>query len=222
MGESIVGSRVLFVAVRVGLFEHDWALRRAPPSKLCSRRGHGPTSPSRSRSSIQSSRCERSSVRAVTGEEGATFCRAGGGLSSLHGVKITESFEVSRPVDQVWELFQDVPDLASCLPGAELTEDMGDGKFGGAVAVKLGPMTAKFEGEADVTVDTAARTGKVNGKGVDKRGGSQGRIKVDYALEAMEDGGTRVSPDERLETATSGHSLFKFFKLEIGVAAPLG
>ena len=117
----------------------------------------------------------------------------GGGFPSLNGVKITEAFEVSRPVDQVWELFQDVPDLATCLPGAEVTEDMGDGKFAGAIAVKLGPMTAKFEGQADVTVDTAARTGKVSGKGVDKRGGSQGRIKVDYALEAMEDGGTRVT-----------------------------
>jgi carbon monoxide dehydrogenase subunit G len=110
-------------------------------------------------------------------------------------VKITEIIEVRRPVDQVWKLFQDVPDLANCLPGAELTEDKGDGKFAGAVAVKLGPMTAKFEGEATVTADETARTGKVSGKGVDKRGGSQGQIKVDYSLESMDDGGTRVTVD---------------------------
>ncbi len=110
-------------------------------------------------------------------------------------MKITEVIEVRRPVDQVWALFQDVPDLANCLPGAELTEDKGDGKFAGAVSVKLGPMTAKFEGEATVTADETARTGKVSGKGVDKRGGSQGQIKVDYSLESMDDGGTRVTVD---------------------------
>jgi carbon monoxide dehydrogenase subunit G len=108
-------------------------------------------------------------------------------------VKITEIIEVSRPVDQVWELFQDVPELATCLPGAELTDDMGDGKYAGAVSVKLGPMTARFEGEATVTADPATRAGKVAGKGVDKRGGSQGQIKVDYSLESMDGGGTRVT-----------------------------
>jgi len=110
-------------------------------------------------------------------------------------VKITEIIEVKRPVDQVWSLFQDVPGLASCLPGAEVTEDRGEGVYAGTVSVKLGPMTATFEGEATVTSDEASRTGKVSGKGVDKRGGSQGQIKVDYALEAMEGGGSRVTVD---------------------------
>jgi len=112
--------------------------------------------------------------------------------ASLRRMKITETIEVSRPVDQVWELFQDVPDLATCLPGAELTEDKGDGKYAGAISVKLGPMTANFEGEATVTSDEGAKSGRVAGKGVDKRGGSQGRIKVDYSLETMDSGGTRV------------------------------
>ncbi len=109
-------------------------------------------------------------------------------------MKITEVIEVSRPIDQVWALFQDVPDLATCLPGAELTEDKGDGSYAGNVSVKLGPMTAMFEGEATVTADSATRAGKVSGKGVDKRGGSQAQMKVDYALEEME-GGTRVTVD---------------------------
>jgi carbon monoxide dehydrogenase subunit G len=107
-------------------------------------------------------------------------------------MKITETIEVGRPVDKVWELFQDVPQLATCLPGAELTEDKGGGKYAGAMSVKLGPMTANFEGQATVTADVDARTGKVSGRGVDKRGGSQGQIKVDYSLESMESGGTRV------------------------------
>ena len=107
-------------------------------------------------------------------------------------MKITQTIEVARPVDKVWELFQDVPELATCLPGAELTEDKGDGKYAGSMSVKLGPMTANFEGEATVTSDTATRTGKLSGRGADRRGGSQGQIKVDYSLEATDSGGTRV------------------------------
>ncbi len=97
-------------------------------------------------------------------------------------MKITQDFEVAQPVQTVWEFFQDVPSVAQCLPGAELTEDRGDGTYVGKVEVKLGPMSAAFEGEATVTPDEAAKTGMISGKGVDKRGGSRGQVKVEYRL----------------------------------------
>jgi carbon monoxide dehydrogenase subunit G len=106
-------------------------------------------------------------------------------------MKITETIEVQRDPAAVWDLFQNVPELAQCLPGAELTEDKGDGTYAGKVSAKLGPMTAMFEGEATVEVDPASRSGAVNGKGVDKSGGSVGQVKVKYGLEPM-DGGTRI------------------------------
>ena len=109
-------------------------------------------------------------------------------------MKITEVIEVGRKADQVWELFQNVSELALCLPGAELTEDKGNGTYSGRVSAKLGPMTATFEGEAVVTSDPATRTGSVKGKGVDRAGGSVGQVNVSYALEATA-GGTRVTVD---------------------------
>lgn len=110
-------------------------------------------------------------------------------------MKITEVIEVDRPVEQVWSLFQDVPSLAGCLPGAQLTEARGDGVFAGGVSVKLGPMTANFEGECVVVSDTAALTGSVKGKGMDKAGGSVGQVSVDYGLVGRDDGGTTVTVD---------------------------
>ncbi len=109
-------------------------------------------------------------------------------------MKITEVIEVERNIDQVWALFENVPELARCLPGAELTEDKGDGVYAGSVGAKLGPMTATFEGEATVTSDTEARTGSVNGKGMDKRGGSVGQVKMQYGMESTETG-TRITVD---------------------------
>ncbi len=109
-------------------------------------------------------------------------------------MKITEVIEVGRDVDQVWTLFQDVPELARCLPGAELTEDKGDGVYAGSIGAKLGPMTANFEGEATVESDAATHTGTVKGKGMDKRGGSVGQVKMEYAMEPTE-AGTRITVD---------------------------
>ncbi len=109
-------------------------------------------------------------------------------------MKITEVIEVGRDIDQVWALFQDVPELARCLPGAELTEDKGGGVYAGSVGAKLGPMTANFEGEATVTSDAESRSGNVNGKGTDRRGGSVGQVKMNYAMEPVE-GGTKITVD---------------------------
>ncbi|MDH3499775.1 MAG: SRPBCC family protein [Acidimicrobiia bacterium] len=109
-------------------------------------------------------------------------------------MKITQEFEVARPIAVVWDFFQDVPSVAQCLPGAELTEDKGDGVFAGKISVKLGPMTAAFEGEATVTPDAAMNSGHIEGKGVDRRGGSRGQVKVDYRLVDAA-GGTSVAVD---------------------------
>ena len=109
-------------------------------------------------------------------------------------MKITNEFTVSRPVDTVWEFFQDVPSVAECLPGAELTTDNGDGTYEGNLSIKLGPMAANFEGRATVTPDPATKTGKIEGRGADRRGGSRGQVSVDYSLDAAE-GGTKVTID---------------------------
>ena len=109
-------------------------------------------------------------------------------------MKITDTFDVDREVDAVWALFEDVPELAHCLPGAELTDDHGDGRYTGRVEAKLGPITATFDGEAAVVSDAVARTGTVSGKGVDRRGGSRAQLTVAYELEPIA-GGTRVSVD---------------------------
>jgi carbon monoxide dehydrogenase subunit G len=110
-------------------------------------------------------------------------------------LKIQHDFTVERSVAQVWEFFQDIPSVADCLPGAELTEDKGDNVYAGSVSVKLGPMTASFEGEATITPDAAAHSATIAGKGVDKRGGSRGQVSVVYALAEAGTGSTKVDID---------------------------
>ena len=44
---------------------------------------------------------------------------------------IKSGFEVAQPVDKVWRFFDDIPQVAACLPGAELTDDLGDDRYHG-------------------------------------------------------------------------------------------
>jgi carbon-monoxide dehydrogenase small subunit len=106
-------------------------------------------------------------------------------------LEIKQTFTVARPLPEVWALFQDVPTVAGCMPGAELIADKGDGLYQGKVSIKLGPFGAAFEGEAKVTPDEANHTGHVEGKGTDKRGGSRSKLVMDYRL-AEVPGGTSV------------------------------
>jgi carbon monoxide dehydrogenase subunit G len=110
-------------------------------------------------------------------------------------VNTTEQFTVSRPIDAVWILFQDVPELARCLPGADLTADNGDGTYEGTVSVKLGPISSSFDGKATIVFDDEAYLATIKGRGVDRTGGSQGRVEVEVQLSDVDGANTAVTID---------------------------
>lgn len=97
-------------------------------------------------------------------------------------MQIKQSVTVNRPREEVWTLFQDIPTIAGCMPGAELTRDNGDGSYAGVVSIKLGPFKAAFEGEVQHQPDASTFSGKAEGRGVDKKGGSRSRMTMAYAL----------------------------------------
>ncbi len=110
-------------------------------------------------------------------------------------MEINERFTVDQPVQTVWDLFLDVPEVALCLPGAEITEDHGDGTYSGKLSVKLGPISASFDGKATVTPNESDHTMLIEGKGVDRSGGSQGRVTVRVSLTEGAASSTDVSLD---------------------------
>jgi carbon monoxide dehydrogenase subunit G len=114
---------------------------------------------------------------------------------------ITEQFTVTRPIDSVWDLFQDVPELARCLPGAELTSDNGDGTYDGRISVKLGPISSSFDGSATIAFDHVAYTAAIKGRGVDRSGGSQGRVEVAVVLADADGVHTDVTIDAKVMLA---------------------
>jgi carbon monoxide dehydrogenase subunit G len=116
-------------------------------------------------------------------------------------VLIRNEFEVAQPVDKVWEFFQDVPGVAACLPGAELTEDLGDDQYAGRVGIRMGPVKLEFDGKAAVVErDEAARRMVIDAAGSDRKGRGQASMRITAQL--TEAGGkTKVAVDQDLEVS---------------------
>jgi carbon monoxide dehydrogenase subunit G len=112
---------------------------------------------------------------------------------------ITNDFEVAQPVDKVWRFFDDIPNVAACLPGAELTEDLGDDRYKGGVAVRMGPVRLQFDGTAEITErDDAARRVVVHAAGADEKGRGQASMVVTATLTRAGQG-TRVAVSQDLQ-----------------------
>jgi carbon monoxide dehydrogenase subunit G len=114
---------------------------------------------------------------------------------------ITNDFEVAKPVAAVWDFFKDIPRVATCLPGAELTETLADDKYGGRVAVRMGPVKLQFAGTAEITErDEATKRIVVHAAGAEERGRGQANMIVSATL-APAGGGTKVAVSQDLQLA---------------------
>ena len=112
---------------------------------------------------------------------------------------IKNEFEVAEPVEKVWQFFDNIPQVAACLPGAELTEDLGDDKYKGKVAVRMGPVRLQFAGTADITErDEAAKRVVVHASGADERGRGQASMVVTATL-SRAGRGTKVGVTQDLQ-----------------------
>ena len=112
---------------------------------------------------------------------------------------IKNEFEVAEPVERVWRFFDDIPQVAACLPGAELTEDLGGDKYKGKVAVRMGPVRLQFAGTADITErDEAAKRVVVHASGADEKGRGQASMVVIATL-AQAGRGTKVGVTQDLQ-----------------------
>jgi carbon monoxide dehydrogenase subunit G len=112
---------------------------------------------------------------------------------------IKNEFEVAEPVEKVWQFLENIPQVAACLPGAELTDDLGDEHYKGKVAVRMGPVRLQFAGTADITErDEAAKKLVVHASGADEKGRGQASMVVTATL-ARVGRGTKVAVTQDLQ-----------------------
>jgi len=109
-----------------------------------------------------------------------TFGLAG----KIPNIRMSQSFVVHKPIDEVWRAFEDVPGVAACLPGAHLSSAMSGDVVEGSFSAKLGPITASFSGKAKISRNNSNYSGRILGGGQDPKAGSRASGEVDYKLVA--------------------------------------
>ena len=96
---------------------------------------------------------------------------------------IKSAITVDQPIEKVWEFCKDVPGVASCLPGAEITDEVGPDQFEGRVAFSMGPVKMRFNGTAEVKErDEDSNTLVIGASGADEKGQGQANLGLTVKL----------------------------------------
>ena len=105
---------------------------------------------------------------------------------------ISQTIVVEEPIDNVWAFFDDIPQVAACIPGADLTDKLGEDHYGGDVIISAGPVKLEFAGVAKVRDrDNAKKVITIDASGSDKKGRGEAQAILIAALSPTS-GGTTV------------------------------
>jgi hypothetical protein len=107
-------------------------------------------------------------------------------------MEFDNSFDVPLAPDQAWAVLMDIPRIAPCMPGAELTEVVDARNYKGKISVRLGPVALAFAGRVEIdAVDDANRSAKVKAQGSDAKGRGAANATASFRIEPA-GGGSKV------------------------------
>ena len=97
-------------------------------------------------------------------------------------MQFENGFEVSAPVDKVWDAVLDVERVAPTVPGAQVLERTGDNAYKVGIKIKLGPMNMQYRGDVEIVeADEKAHRAVMRAKAKEARG--QGTASADVTME---------------------------------------
>jgi carbon monoxide dehydrogenase subunit G len=99
-------------------------------------------------------------------------------------MEMTGERRIAAPRERVWEALNDPAVLQAAIPGCESVERTGENEFQARVAVKLGPMSARFGGKVQLSNINPPVSYTISGEG---QGGAMGFAKggADVALDEV-------------------------------------
>ncbi|MEA2426670.1 MAG: uncharacterized protein QOF37_298 [Thermoleophilaceae bacterium] len=103
-------------------------------------------------------------------------------------MRFENEFEVDAPADEVFDTLLDLEKVAPAMPGAQVTDKVGDDAYKVAIKVKLGPMTMNYSGDVEIREkDPQAHRAVLHVKAREARG--QGTATADVTMQLEERGG---------------------------------
>ena len=148
----------------------------------------------------------------------------------LHGERL-----IPAPLDKTWTALNDPETLKACITGCESLERTGDDSFAAVVAVKVGPVSARFKGHLKLSNVQAPHSYTIN---FDGQGGvagfgkgsadvsladEGGQTRLKYLAKAQV-GGKMAQVGSRLIDAAAGkvaEDFFKAFEAQLAPPAPV-
>lgn len=107
-------------------------------------------------------------------------------------MKLQHQTEVGARAEDVWAFLQDTHAVARCLPGAELTNELGDDRYEGMLRIAIGPLKMNYAGNVHVVERNAeAHRMALKAAGRDKRGSGAAEAHVQLQVKSV-DGGSRI------------------------------
>lgn len=104
-------------------------------------------------------------------------------------MEFDNSFDVPLTPDQAWSVLMDIPRIAPCMPGAELTEVVDPQHFKGKISVRLGPVALAFAGRVEIdSIDEAGRSARVKAQGSDAKGRGAANATAMFHIEPSTEG----------------------------------
>jgi carbon monoxide dehydrogenase subunit G len=114
-------------------------------------------------------------------------------------VALDKEFPLETPPAGAWSLLRDVPSVAACMPGAEVTEQVDDTHYKGKVRSKIGPATMSFAGTVEVLgLDETRQELKLLAKGQDTKGSSSAQMDLTAWIVDGESGGSALKGEAKV------------------------
>jgi len=108
-------------------------------------------------------------------------------------VKIDKVIPFEGPAASGWQILADIYQVAGCMPGAEITEQVDDSHYKGQVKVRAGPASMQFRGDLEVKqVDVENRVVHFIGKGADTKGSSNAVMDLTASIRDKDGGGSEL------------------------------
>ena len=109
-------------------------------------------------------------------------------------LRIEKTFQVNQPIEKVWSLLSDPAKVASCVPGAQITEKLDDKTYRGSISVKVGPSLTNYKGEVQILrLDPQKHEIEIQGKGQDVRGRGSATMTMTGKVATLDGGATEVT-----------------------------
>jgi len=111
-------------------------------------------------------------------------------------VTINKVFPLDGSVSDAWNLLENIEQVASCMPGAEITETVDENNFKGSVKVKIGPMHVAFNGDIAVQeINPGEHRVHLIAKGQDSKGTSSASMDLTASVRTGESGASELTGD---------------------------